>query len=319
MTAVQTYEEKLQTLSEASVRVAFNAFKDIPWDDPAYAVVTDDDRWILPSVDPLGGHEWYRSLPRDRQIEIGMARMANIAKVGWQFENVLIKGVMEYLMDVPNGSAEFRYLMHEVTEETHHIQMFQELVNRIGADLPGAARWLRVAQSVLPVFGRLLPELFFSAVLAGEEPIDHLQKQILRSGESVHPLMARIMQIHVAEEARHISFAHEYLARKVPTLSRPRKAVMSVLYPVIMRIACDIIAKPSGEFVKRYDIPKQVIKDLYWDAPESAKLLRDLFADVRTLAHEADLLNPVSRVLWKRLRIDGRPARYRSEPARLAA
>jgi len=319
MTAVQSYEEKLQTLSEGSVRLSFNAFKDIPWDDPAYAVVPGDDRWILPSVDPLGGHAWYQALPRERQIEIGMARMANIAKVGWQFENVLIKGVMEYLMDVPNGSPEFRYLMHEVTEETHHIQMFQELVNRIGADVPGAAVWFRAVQSVLPVFGRLLPEVFFTGVLAGEEPIDHLQKAILRSGEDLHPLMVRIMQIHVAEEARHISFAHEYLARKVPTLSRPRKALLSVLYPVVMRLLCDVIATPTRSFVKQYDIPKHVIKDLYWDAPESEKLLRDLFADVRTLAVEADLMNPVSRVLWKRLRIDGRAARYRSEPAPMAA
>lgn len=319
MTVAQTYEEKLQTLSEGSVRLSFNAFKDIPWDDPAYAVVPDDERWILPTVDPLGGHEWYRSLPRERQIEIGMARMANIAKVGWQFENVLIKGVMEYLMDVPNNSPEFRYLMHEVTEETHHIQMFQELVNRIGADVPGAARWFRVVQSVLPVFGRLLPEVFFTGVLAGEEPIDHLQKQILRSGEQIHPLMTRIMQIHVAEEARHISFAHEYLARKVPTLGRPRKALLSVLYPVVMRLLCDVIATPTRAFVQQYDIPKEVIDELYWDTPGSEKLLRDLFADVRVLAEEADLMNPVSRALWKRLRIDGRPARYRSEPAPKAA
>ena len=146
--------------------------------------------------------------------------------------------------------------------------------------------WFRAVQSVLPVFGRLLPEVFFTGVLAGEEPIDHLQKQILRSGEDMHPLMVRIMQIHVAEEARHISFAHEYLARKVPTLSRPRKALLSVLYPVVMRVLCDVIATPTNAFVKQYDIPKHVIKDLYWDAPESEKLLRDLFADVRTLADE---------------------------------
>jgi hypothetical protein len=30
-------------------------------------------------------------------------------------------------------------------------------------------------------------------------------------------------------------------------------------------------------------------------------------------------MNPVSRVLWKRLHIDGRPARFRSEPAPKAA
>ncbi|HWJ81693.1 MAG TPA: diiron oxygenase [Nocardioides sp.] len=319
MTAVQTYEEKLQTLSEGSVRLSFNAFKDIPWDDPAYAVVPDDDRWILPDVDPLGGHDWYKSLPRERQIEIGMARMANIAKVGWQFENVLIKGVLEYLMDVPNGSPEFRYLMHEVTEETHHIQMFQELVNRTGTGVPGAPGWFRGVQSVFPIFGRLLPEIFFTGILAGEEPIDHLQKAILRSGDELHPLIVRVMQIHVAEEARHISFAHEFLARKAPRLGPVRRSLLSVAYPVIMRVLCDVIATPSPAFVKRYDIPKQVIKDLYWDAPDSEKLLRDLFADVRTLADDAGLMNPVSRVLWKRLGIDGRPARYRSEPAPKAA
>ena len=44
-----------------------------------------------------------------------------------------------------------------------------------------------------------------------------------------------------------------------------------------------------------------------------------LSADVRTLADESGLMNPVSRKVWKALRIDGRPARYRSEPAPAAA
>ena len=33
------------------------------------------------------------------------------------------------------------------------------------------------------------------------------------------------------------------------------------------------------------------------------------------LAHELGLMNPVSRRVWKALRIDGRPSRFRSEPA----
>ena len=33
-------------------------------------------------------------------------------------------------------------------------------------------------------------------------------------------------------------------------------------------------------------IPKSVIKDLYWDKPESRKMLRDLFGDVRMLAED---------------------------------
>jgi len=321
MLATQTYEERLQTLSEGSVRVNFNAFLDIPWDDPAYAIIPNDPRWVLPEVDPLGGSDWYQSLPLDRQIEIGLGRMANICKVGWQFENILIKGVLEYLMDVRNGSAEFRYLMHEITEETHHIQMFQEFVNRSGTNVAGSPWWFRGLQSILPVFGRLLPEVFFTGILAGEEPIDHLQKSILRASEAggMHPLIERIMQIHIAEEARHISFAHEFIARKAHKLPRWRRVLLRYLYPLTMRILAGVIATPSRGFCKQYGIPRTVIKDLYYRKPESKKMLKDLFADVRTLAEDSGLMTPGTRAVWRALEIDGRPARYRSEPAPKAA
>lgn len=319
MTALRSYDEILRTLSEGSVRQHFDAFTDIAWDDPDYAIDPTDLRWVLPEVDPLGAHPWYRALPVQRQVEIGLARQANVAKVGLQFENVLIRGVMEYVFTLPNDDPQFRYLTHEVTEETHHTQMFQEFVNRTGTDIPGARPWFRVAQSILPIFGRILPELFFTGVLAGEEPIDHIQKQILRSGEDVHPLFRRIMQIHVAEEARHISFAHEYLRQVVPTLNPVRRGVLSVLFPVVMRVLCDVIVTPTPEFIAAMGIPKHVVRELYWDAPESRKMLRDLFADVRALAEDAGLMNPMSRKVWQALRIAGRPSRYRSQPASLAA
>ena len=47
------YADKLQHFSAASVDKCFNAFKDVPWDDPAYAIDPLDERWILPDVDLL--------------------------------------------------------------------------------------------------------------------------------------------------------------------------------------------------------------------------------------------------------------------------
>ena len=41
-----------------------------------------DERWILPASDAFGRHPWYQSQSRERQIEIGMWRQANVAKVG---------------------------------------------------------------------------------------------------------------------------------------------------------------------------------------------------------------------------------------------
>ncbi|MFD4431832.1 diiron oxygenase [Nocardia sp. NPDC058497] len=71
------------------------------------------------------------------------------------------------------------------------------------------------------------------------------QKALIRSGHATQPTLLRIMEIHIAEEARHTSFANEFLR-----------------------------------------------------------------------AHLARM-NPVTKQLWKLLKIDGGHARYRSEPHRL--
>lgn len=315
MTITESYAATLHTLSEGSVNHHFDAFEDIAWESPEFAIDKNDPRWILPTVDPLGAHPWYQALPDERRIEIGLWRQANVCKVGLQFENVLIRGLMEYVMSVPNGSLEFRYCTHEATEETHHTQMFQEFVNRSGADVPGTPLLFRVIAPFLPLAARPFPEIFFVGVLAGEEPIDHIQKQILRAEEEMHPLLERIMQIHVAEEARHISFAHEYLKQTAPGLNIFRKALLSLAFPIAMRALCDVIVIPGKQMTRDVGVPREVIKEVYWDSPESKVMLRDLFGDVRMLAEEIGVMNPVSRLLWKALKIDGRPSRFRSAPA----
>ena len=146
-----------------------------------------------------------------------------------------------------------------------------------------------------------------------------MQKAVLRGGEGMHPLLQRIMQIHVAEEARHIGFAHSYIAEHSARLSRRQRALLSVVVPVVMRWLCDEILVPSRRARKEMGIPRKVVKDLYWDKPESRKMLRDLFGDVRMLAEETQMMNPVSRRVWRLMKIDGRFSRYRSEPASAAA
>ncbi|MFI9122998.1 diiron oxygenase [Streptomyces bikiniensis] len=315
----ESYHERLRTLSEASVHIHFDAFTDIDWDNPEFAIDPKDPRWVLPAADPLGGHPWYRAQPLEVRTKIGLWRYANIVKVGMQFENVLIRGVMDYLFALPNQNPEFRYLTHEATEECHHTQMFQEFVNRAGADVPGGRRSFRVVSRFLPLAGSLIPESFFTGVLAGEEPIDHLQKAILRGGEDIHPLMRRLMQIHVAEEARHISFAHEFLRVKVPGYGRFRRGALSVAFPVIMRVLGDVIVVPDRKTAEKIGVPHWVIKDIFWKSPDGEKMLRDLFSDVRMLAEDIGLMNRASRKVWRALRIDGRPSRFRGEPAPHAA
>ncbi|GAA4819024.1 diiron oxygenase [Nocardioides caeni] len=313
------YEQTLRLLSEASVEQHFDAFVDIDWDNPDYAIRLDDPRWVLPSVDVLGRTEWYRSLPLEEQIRIGIYRQANICKVGLQFEQILIGGLMAYAATLRNGNPEFRYVTHEATEECHHTQMFQEFVNRSGADAAGGSRFFRGIGPILPLAAKIVPFGFFYGVLAGEEPIDHVQKSILRAGDEMHPLIQRIMQIHVAEEARHIGFAHRYIEHTAPKLGRFERSLLSVAVPVILKWLCNEILVPTKQMQRDLDIPREVIDELFWGAPESKKFLRDLFGDVRMLTENAGLMNPVSRRIWRAMGIDGRASRFRSEPSSAAA
>jgi len=319
VSATRSYHDNLRTLSEASVRQHFDAFLDIDWDHPDHAISLDDDRWILPAEDVLGAHPWYRSLPRERQIAVGLYRQANICKVGLQFEQILIGGLMLHAFTLPNGTPEFRYSTHEATEECHHTQMFQEFVNRSGIDVPGGPRMFRLLAPVLPLAAMPFKAAFFAGVLAGEEPIDHMQKAVLRGSSPQHPLIRRIMQIHVAEEARHIGFAHLYLTNTVPRMSRHQRFLLSIAIPLVMRWLCDAILVPHQQMRRDMGLPDEVVRELWWDSPESRKLLRDLFADVRTLVRDLGLMNPVSVRVWRATGIYGRSSRYRSEPAAAAA
>lgn len=314
--ADSAYVDLLNTLSQGSVRRNFNPYTDIDWDSPELAVTADDERWILPDTDPLGRHRWYREQPVAAQIAIGQWRQANIAKVGLQFESILIRGLMNYAFWVPNGSPEYRYCTHEAIEEGNHTLMFQEMVNRIGVDVPGMPRLLRWVSPLIPLVAGPLPIPFFFGVLAGEEPIDHTQKDVLREGRDLHPIMEKVMAIHVAEEARHISFAHEYLRKRLPRLSRRQRLLLSLNVPLIMRILCQAIVVPPRSFFREYGIPMQIRKELFFASPESRKWLRDMFGDVRMLCYDTGLMNPPAKLVWRLCKIDGPPSRFRSEPQR---
>ena len=152
-------------------------------------------------------------------------------KTGWHFENLLQRGLLMWAMGLPNGSPEFRYVHHEIIEESQHTLMFQEFVNRSGLPVRGMPRWARVLAEVFVVrAARDAPATFFVIVLGGEDPADHIQREELRRG-TPHPLVEQIIRIHVTEEARHISFARNYLRQAVPRLGWFRRRRLALQRP----------------------------------------------------------------------------------------
>jgi hypothetical protein len=218
-----------------------------------------------------------------------------------------------YIFPHAGGSAE--YCLHESVEECNHSMMFQEMVNRIGLNVPGMPRYLRWVSPLLPLAAGPLPNVFFFGVMAGEVPIDFRQKNMLRESGSLHPIVQKVMAIHVAEEARHISFADAYLRKRVPHLLRISRFWLSLYVPVCMRLLCQVTVPPRS-FFKEFDIPRSVRKEVFFDGADSRQTLRNMFGDVRMLCYDVGLMNPFALLMWRVCKIGGRPSRYRSEPQR---
>jgi len=311
------YLAKLATLCAGSVRVRFDPFLSIDWDSPEFALDPDDRRWVLdPRIDPLGASPWYQALPLQSRIDIGRWRQTNVVKVGLAFETILIRGMMHYLVKLPNGAPEFRYCLHEMTEECNHIQMFQQLVNRIGDDVPGMRPWFRGLSPYIGLLGGYAPAALFIGILAGEEPIDHYQKALLRRDVDVPPAVERVMQIHVAEEARHISFAGEFLHAHVDRMGTFQRTICAIVFPLVMRWLAGEIMTPPRSVMAEFDIPRDVYRQAFWRSPQSRRILAGYFGDMRKLADDLGLRKRWVRPLWKVLHIDGVSSRFRGEPDR---
>ena len=300
-TSTDAYLSLLARLSQQSVVKHFDAYADIAWDDPAFAVDPDDDRWTLGDDDPLARTAWYQALPADRRRRLVLDLAASKMKTGLMFENILKRGLLEFAFELPNGSPEFRYAYHEVIEEAQHALMFQEFVNRSGYDPGGMSRGDRVASRQIVALGRRFPELFFIFVLGGEDPVDHMQRQILRGEDELPPILERIMRIHVTEEARHLSFARHYLKRQVPRLSRTRRAVLAVGAPLILGQMAAIMMQPDQGIVSRHQIPEEVVREAFTGNDAHRAEVMASLRKVRKLCAELGLLRAPYRQLWKRL------------------
>ena len=295
----ESYEELIKRLSVQSVRKHYDAYADIAWDSPELEIKRDDPRWELAADDTLGATAWYRAQPPAVRAEIGLYAIAASMKMGVVFESVLKRGLLDFAFGLPNGSPEFRYAYHELIEEAQHSLMFQEFINRSGLNPAGLRGALVLGSRLVARLGRVFPELFFVFVLGGEEPIDYAQKQALRSGQTLHPLAKRIMQIHITEEARHLCFARNYLERNVPKLGWFGRLRLALSIPVILGQMARMMLQPGRAMIRRFGIPAEVIREAYTQNREYKREVRASIASVARLCIDLGLVGRSSLWLWR--------------------
>jgi hypothetical protein len=295
------YQALLARLCALSVTHHFDAYGDVRWDSPGFEIDRADPRWELTSDDPLAHTQWYRNLPAEQRAGLGLDRAVAMMKIGLEFERVLKQGLLEFAGTLPNGAAEFRYAYHEVIEECQHSLMFQEFINRSGFDAVGLPPYARLGARLVIPLARRFPPLFFVFVLGGEEPIDYVQRKVLRDENDLPPVLERVMRIHVTEEARHLSFARSYLKSHAATLTWYDRLQLGIGAPIILSIMTAMMFRPSPQLVAKYSIPKEVLAEAYTNNP--AAKADDLAAirRVRKLCAEIGVLGRCYRLWWRLL------------------
>ena len=315
-----SYFDRVEALSEATVRLRFDPYVDIDWDAPENALDANDPRWQLdPGTAPLAATDWYAQQPLQRRIDMGRWVTANNLKTTIQFEMMLIRGVIHYSGKLPNGSPVFRYLLHELIDECNHIQMFQEFVNRTGEDVPGMRRASRIIGPILGFLGGYISILHFIAILCGEQPLHYQQTLQHRGAANVPPLLNKVTYIHLAEEARHITFADDHLAEEMGRAGWFKRVSCAIAFPILLRWLVGESVGPPRTFARQFGVPRRVFKTAYWRSAHSRRVMAESAADVRRIADDLGLRTVWTRWMWRLLGIEGPTPRYRGEPDRSSA
>jgi hypothetical protein len=284
MLRCMTTQTIVQRLNDASVAKRYEAYRDVDWDAPDARIDPRDPRFALAPDTALGATEWYRSLPADDRAELGLDWLAQTLRYGVAFEASLSRGLLLFASAQQVGSPEQRYAMHEVIEESHHSMMFLELIRRSGRAPRDPSAINRFYDRRMERCAVTFPEWFFLNVLSGEVFIDHDNRERLRGDAEQHPLVRRVIQIHVTEEARHVRFAEHYLTEHMPRVSWWRRATIRALLPIVLREGEKMMLRPAPWIVKKYAIPKQVMAAAFGRGSAHEQRVRAIAAPIRALA-----------------------------------
>lgn len=195
-------------LLAASARTSYDPIVEVDWTAPHRA----DAYWLPPHRSSLYGTPLWAGLDERRRIELTKHEVASAASAGLWFETILMQMLIRHYYDADPTSRHAQYALTEVADECRHSIMFGRLIEATGCPVYRAGRfdhllgrWLKATATG--------PQMYASILIA-EEILDAFQREIM-ADESLQPLIRMVSRIHVVEEARHVRFARDELARQV--------------------------------------------------------------------------------------------------------
>ncbi|WP_250008640.1 diiron oxygenase [Actinoplanes sp. M2I2] len=202
-------------LLRSSAEHSYDPAVEIDWD----AGLAPDKYFVPPHRCSLYGTAIWERLSPEQRITLTRHEAASIAGLGIWFETILMQLLIRSYYGQDPTAAHAQYGLTEVADECRHSVMFGKMIAALGTPVyrPDGVneflgRWIAATATG--------PRMF-AAILICEEILDTLQREAM-ADERVQPLVRMVSRIHVVEEARHVRYAREELARQVRTAGRSR-------------------------------------------------------------------------------------------------
>ncbi|BCJ46492.1 membrane protein [Actinoplanes ianthinogenes] len=204
-------------LLRSSAEHSYDPEIEIDWDAPFV-----EGKYFVPEHrSSLYGTALWDRLTVEQRIELTKHEVASIAGLGVWFETILMQLLIRGYFKQDPTAAHAQYGLTEIADECRHSIMFGKMIGRLGTPVyrpHGLDRHLGNWIAHTATGPRM-----FAAILIAEEILDTLQREAM-ADESVQPLVRMVSRIHVVEEARHVRFAREELARQIRVAGKSRLA-----------------------------------------------------------------------------------------------
>jgi hypothetical protein len=284
-------QELSARLLGSAAKKSYDPVVDIDWSAPIPA----DLYGLSPEWSTLYGTPLWDSLREEQRITLTIHEYCSISGVGIWFEALLMQLVLRDIYGEDPAQPHVQWALTEIADECRHSVMFARTAEKFGApSYQPPASILRLGKAFVKRFDG---PAAYAAILVAEEILDIFQRDLMKD-ERVQPLTRATSQIHVVEEARHMRFAREEVARRTPELSRWQLRKQRTGVAAVAAIVADNLVQPEVYASVGLDPAKAKAaaraNDHYTDK------LRTASTGLVSFLRDTGLIGGPSELLWRR-------------------
>jgi hypothetical protein len=278
----------------SAAKKSYDPVVDIDWAAP----IPDDLYGLSPEWSTLYGTPMWNSLSESQRVTLTIHEYCSISGVGIWFECLLMQLVLKDIYGDDPAQPHVQWALTEIADECRHSVMFARTAETFGApSYQPPASILRLGKVFVSRFDG---PAAYAAILVAEEILDIFQRDLM-TDERVQPLTRATSRIHVVEEARHMRFAREEIARRTPELSRRQLRRHRAGVASVAAIVAENLVQPEVYASVGLD-PKEAKAAARANTHYGDKL-RGASAGLVAFLRDVGLVGGASERLWKRARL----------------